>query len=57
MSGLASAASLIRSASIFSSSVGPLLPDQPHGVNQDPPGGDIPDRYFCLTLDGKEVAV
>ena len=44
-SGLASTASPIRSASIFSSSVGPLLPDQPHGVNQDPPGGDIPDTF------------
>jgi len=56
-SSLADTASLIRSASVFSPSVGPLLPDQPHGVSQDPQGGDIPDRYFCLTLDGKEVAV
>jgi len=41
-SSLAGTASLIRSASVFSPSVGPLLPDQPHGVSQDPPGGDIP---------------
>jgi len=45
--GLASAASLIRSASVFSPSVGPLLPDQPHGVSQDPPGDDIPYKYFA----------
>ena len=32
-------------------------PRPTHGVSQDPPGGDIPDLYFCLTLDGKGVAV
>jgi len=51
------AAFVIRSASVFSPGVGPLLPDQSYGVSQDPPGGDIPDRYFCLMLDEKEVAV
>jgi len=42
-SGLASPASPIRSVSVFSPNVGALLPDQPHGLSQDPPGGDIPD--------------
>ena len=58
-SGLASAASRIRSASDFSPgmSMGRPPPDQPHGLSQDPPGCGIPDCASCLPLDGKVTAV